>query len=83
MSQMELEVVVHRDSESGSYWAEVVQLPGCFASGHSRDELMTSLEEAIELYLEDSDPQTMISSDRVEGVERYRVGKDFKLLPAS
>lgn len=51
---MELKVRVHH--EDGSYWAEVVELPGCFASGDTIDELLEGLEEAIALYLEDAAP---------------------------
>ena len=45
---MELTVRVHQ--EDGSYWAEVVELPGCFASGETLDELRTALDEAIRLH---------------------------------
>jgi predicted RNase H-like HicB family nuclease len=38
-------------------WAEVLDLPGCFASGTSLDELREALEEAIGLYLDESDSQ--------------------------
>ncbi len=51
---MELKVRVHHEEES--YWAEVVELPGCFASGDTFDELLESLHEAISLYLEDAGP---------------------------
>lgn len=37
--------------EGGAFWADVSELPGCFASGDSLDELFTSLREGIELYL--------------------------------
>lgn len=43
---------VHHEAD-GSYWAEVRELPGCFASGFSLDELRESLEEAICLYVAD------------------------------
>jgi predicted RNase H-like HicB family nuclease len=46
---MELTANVHR--EDGSYWAEVAELPGCFASGDSLDELFASLGEGVQLYL--------------------------------
>ena len=39
--------------EDGSYWAEVDELPGCFASGRSLDELREAVTEAIALYLAD------------------------------
>ncbi len=34
---MNLWAVVHE--EDGSYWAEVKELPGCFASGRNLEEL--------------------------------------------
>lgn len=37
--------------EGGSYWADVPELPGCFASGDILDELLESLHEGITLYL--------------------------------
>lgn len=48
---MELTVKVHL--EGGSYWADVPELPGCFATGDTFDELFDSLQEGIELYLAD------------------------------
>lgn len=39
--------------EEGSYWAEVVELPGCFASGDTLDELREALQESVSLYLTD------------------------------
>jgi len=32
-------------------WAEVLELPGCFAAGSKMDELRQALTEAISLYL--------------------------------
>ena len=49
MEQRALHVDVHH--EDGSYWAEVRELPGCFASGDSAAELIESVEEAVALYL--------------------------------
>jgi predicted RNase H-like HicB family nuclease len=48
---LEVNVKVHQ--EDGSYWAEVLDLPGCFASGDTLDELKDGLEEALSLYLSD------------------------------
>ena len=33
------------------FWAEVEELPGCFASGRNMDELLEALSEAVSLYL--------------------------------
>ncbi len=58
---MELTIRVHE--EDGSYWAEVVELPGCFASGSTLDELREALEEAIVMYLEDDESSSGTVSD--------------------
>lgn len=49
MEHLALHVDVHHDE--GSYWAEVRELPGCFASGHTIAELIESVEEGVALYL--------------------------------
>jgi len=42
---------VHIHPEDGGLWAEVEELPGCFASGDNEEELQEALMEAIGLYL--------------------------------
>ena len=41
--------------EEGAYWTEVAELPGCFASGFSLDELHEALIESIQMYLTDDE----------------------------
>jgi predicted RNase H-like HicB family nuclease len=48
-AQVEYHVTIHE--EDGAYWAEVAELPGCFASGDNLDELREALFEAIRVYL--------------------------------
>ena len=48
MVAMQLTVRVHE--EDGSYWGEVVELPGCFATGDTLDELRAGLDEAVRLH---------------------------------
>jgi predicted RNase H-like HicB family nuclease len=48
---MHLKVFIHHDGEE--YWSEVVELPGCFASGRTLSELHEALGEAVGLYLWD------------------------------
>ena len=64
---MELTVRVH--FEDDVYWAEVVELPGCFASGETLDELKDALDEAIAMYLEDDS-----ASARPDLLEELRQG---------
>lgn len=47
-------VIVHEEAEedAGGYWAEVEELPGCFASGDSLDALEKDVKEAIEVHIE-------------------------------
>ncbi len=46
---MEFHATVHE--ENGSYWAEVEELSGCFASGKDLNELQEALIEAIGMCL--------------------------------
>ncbi|MGK2878469.1 MAG: type II toxin-antitoxin system HicB family antitoxin [Solirubrobacterales bacterium] len=50
MTQREYTVKVHRDDDN-SYWATVDELPGCFASGFTLDELSESIGESVALHL--------------------------------
>jgi predicted RNase H-like HicB family nuclease len=43
-------ILVH-EAEEGGYWAEVEELPGCFASGDTLDELEADVKDAIETYI--------------------------------
>lgn len=52
-AELEFTANVHHE-EDGSYWAEVVELPGCFASGFDLNELSEALAEAIEMCLPDA-----------------------------
>jgi predicted RNase H-like HicB family nuclease len=52
MAKITFTVCITEDDD-GSYWSEVKELPGCFASGFSIEELKEATEEAIQLYLPD------------------------------
>ena len=52
---MELTARIH--VEEGSYWADLPELPGCFASGDTLDELFESLREGVARYLADKGKQ--------------------------
>jgi predicted RNase H-like HicB family nuclease len=47
-------VRVH-DEGDDMLWAEVVELPGCFASGADLDELCDALAEAVGAYVSEPD----------------------------
>lgn len=48
---MKQELTVQIHLEDGSYWAQVVEYPGCFATGDTLDELAESLRESLSLVL--------------------------------
>ena len=43
---------VHRDSKQG-YWAECIELDGCFTQGNTMAELRANMEEALALYVQE------------------------------
>lgn len=57
--------------EDGHYWAEVAELPGCFASGRDLDELRDALAEAIGMYLTSQSVASM-EIEPVKPVEQFR-----------
>lgn len=46
-------VQVHEEPDQDP-WAEVTELPGCFATGCDMDELREAVAEAIDLYRSDT-----------------------------
>ena len=40
------------EPDDGRYYAEVPALPGCYSWGHSYEEALKNIKEAIELWLE-------------------------------
>jgi predicted RNase H-like HicB family nuclease len=47
--------LVHREGES--FWSEVIELPGCFASARTLPELREPLADVVGLYLWDMPAQ--------------------------
>lgn len=66
--------------EDGSYWAEVKDLPGCFASGDSPEELNAALAEAIGIYL--SKPGMTVTVSNLEPEDSTKVVEQRFLVNA-
>jgi predicted RNase H-like HicB family nuclease len=66
---MEFHATVHEEAD-GSYWAEVDELPGCFAAGKDLNELREALIEAIGMCLTDKEREQL----RAETKRPMRVG---------
>ncbi len=52
---MKLKVVLE-PSDEGGFTVYVPSLPGCISEGDTREEALTNIQEAIELYLEEEEP---------------------------
>jgi predicted RNase H-like HicB family nuclease len=66
-------VRIHRE-EGEQLWAEVVELPGCFASGRDMAELRENLAEAIGLYLSTGDARVTVHLEETsESVTEQRL----------
>ena len=65
-------VRIHR--EDGQLWAEVAELPGCFATGATMDELWQALAEAVSLYLSEPGHEVHVQlEDAPDSVTERRV----------
>ena len=69
---MEFHATLHE--EDGMYWAEVEELPGCFASGKDLNELQEALIEAIEMCLTDKERAQMRAEAKKRHAGMMRVG---------
>ncbi len=58
--------------EDGYFVVEVPSLPGCISQGKTREEALTNIEEAIDLYIEAlQDRGEPVPDDRVEVVNTF------------
>jgi predicted RNase H-like HicB family nuclease len=56
---------VHRE-DGQELWADVEELPGCFASGRDMNELREALDEAVSLYLSEPGHPVHVELDVTE-----------------
>lgn len=64
-----MKLTVHLEpSDEGGFTATVPSLPGCISEGYSREEALSNIREAIELYLEPVDDDAEFSPN-VEQLE--------------
>jgi predicted RNase H-like HicB family nuclease len=67
-------LTVEVQDEDGVLWGRVLELPGCFATGETLDELAEALGEAIALY--QADTRAPVTKPQIQGRPgRYRVDR--------
>ncbi len=59
---MKLEVYLE-PSEDGGYTVVVPSLPGCISEGDTKEEALKNIREAIELYLEPIEDDTLVVAE--------------------
>ncbi len=64
---MNLKVILE-PSDEGGFTAIVPALPGCISEGDTRDEALANIREAIELYLEPVEDDT-VGMEKAEQLE--------------
>ncbi len=55
------QITIRIHAEDEGLWAEVLELPGCFASGSNIEELEEALQEAVSLYLSTADAKVHVT----------------------
>ena len=60
--------VLLEPSEDGGYTVTVPSLPGCISEGDTREEALANIRDAIQLYLEPVEDET-VGRDSAELVE--------------
>jgi predicted RNase H-like HicB family nuclease len=55
---MKLKVVIE-ESDEGGFTVYVPSLPGCISEGDTEEEALANIREAIELYLEEIDDDSL------------------------
>lgn len=58
LRHMKLKIILE-PSDEGGFTAYVPALPGCISEGETEEEAMNNIREAIELYLEPVDDDTV------------------------
>ena len=61
---MKIQIVIE-PSDEGGFTVHVPSLPGCISEGESVEEAITNIREAIELYLEPVEDDSVLSESAV------------------
>jgi predicted RNase H-like HicB family nuclease len=69
---MKLKIVLEA-SEEGGYTVYVPSLPGCISEGDTKEDALTNIKEAIELYMEPVEDDITISPGReIKAINRSK-----------
>jgi len=75
------DVLIEEDKETKQYYGSVPNLPGCYSTGDTVEELITNMKEAISLYLEvKKEDKSKILNNNVLGMIRVTLWVSFLLF---
>lgn len=75
------DVLIEEDKETKQYYGSVPNLPGCYSTGDTVEELITNMKEAISLYLEvKKEEKSKILNNNVLGMIRVTLWVSFLLF---
>jgi len=71
----EFTVIIERDPESGWLVGSVAELPGCYSQATTLAELEAAMREAIQVYLETTEPDSNEPYPVFVGLQRLEVAQ--------
>ncbi|GHU53133.1 HicB family protein [Clostridia bacterium] len=66
-------IAIFKDTETNMYYAECMELKGCFTQAKNIEDIFPNMREAIELYLENNDH--IETTENFEGIVSLEVKK--------
>ncbi len=81
MLNQSFDVLIEEDKETKQYYGSVPNLPGCYSTGDTVEELITNMKEAISLYLEvKKEEKSKLLNNNVLGLIRVTLWVSFLLF---
>ena len=81
MLNQSFDVLIEEDKETKQYYGSVPNLPGCYSTGDTVEELITNMKEAISLYLEvKKEEKSKLLNNNVLGLIRVTLWMNFLLF---
>lgn len=75
------DILIEEDKETKQYYGSVPNLPGCYSTGDTVEELITNMKEAISLYLEvKKEEKSKLLNNNVLGLIRVTLWVNFRLF---
>lgn len=71
---------IHKEGKG--FWAQCIELPGCFTQGNSMEELSKNMEEALNLYIEEPEASEKITPMPDDSIPKSRSVVEVPVNPS-